>query len=474
MPPLRASLSRWSTVPTSGSITPTSTISSMERSWCWIAPSIRSTSTISPPVSRRASRKSPRSLRISCPMPISRSAPARLSSCRAYWRGRKERWTLPAPRRRWVIVRASTSAPGLPPPSKRSGRNVPKRRGKLPTPSQIPATAPMRGSRGWRWASKRRPHNAAVATQGRPVGTAGGRAARVADHVRDLLGGFEALQQRGRPAQREHLLLELLDRRALRFGAPGEVRLQLFDPGWARHHRVHGDIGSLGQFGAAARHRKLRGFRETVVDHFFGDEDGRFAGDEDHASPVALEHPWQIVPGHADAAHDVHVKHLLPFGIADLGELADVIDAGVVDENVDLTDGGDHSVAAFRGAEVARRAFDARLRPFGAQLGDRRVHRVLGAAIDNHGGAHFRKATRGRVTDATRRSRDQRAFSSQIQIHQLTPRDLTLAVTAPECHGPSLGDGAPAYRSFEQERLRRCLVGRQPLRRVVRLEHGLV
>jgi hypothetical protein len=96
------------------------------------------------------------------------------------------------------------------------------------------------------------------------------------------------------------------------------------------------------------------------------------------------------VPGQPDPAHDVDFEHPGPIGVLDVKEALRVIDAEIVDEDVDLGELLHQRGAARRIAEIER---------CGVHLGRRRSlldfrhgladHRLI-APVDDHLRAHLR------------------------------------------------------------------------------------
>ena len=90
--------------------------------------------------------------------------------------------------------------------------------------------------------------------------------------------------------------------------------------------------------------------------HLLRNEDAGFAGDEHDAAPVlAVQHPLQIMPGQAHAAHDVDLEHFGPVVILDIEKALGLVDAEIVDEDVDVGELRHQCGAARRGAEIERR-----------------------------------------------------------------------------------------------------------------------
>ena len=72
------------------------------------------------------------------------------------------------------------------------------------------------------------------------------------------------------------------------FGEPVDEIVDALGRGRSGEHGVDGDGRARGGFGEAAGDGELGGLGHAVVDHFHGDLESRFTGDEDDASPVLL------------------------------------------------------------------------------------------------------------------------------------------------------------------------------------------
>ena len=92
------------------------------------------------------------------------------------------------------------------------------------------------------------------------------------------------------------------------------------------------------------------------MDHLLGNEHAGFAGDEHDAAPLlVVQHPLQIMPGQTHPAHHVDFEHPGPVGILDIEKALRLVDAEIVDEDVDFGKLRSQRGAAFSAAEIDRR-----------------------------------------------------------------------------------------------------------------------
>ena len=75
----------------------------------------------------------------------------------------------------------------------------------------------------------------------------------------------------------------------------------------------------------------MRGLGHAVVNHFGGNLNSGFAGDEHDSSPVFFAHAGEIVAGEAHTAHDVGFEEARPIFIGNFFEGLGLEDAHVVD-----------------------------------------------------------------------------------------------------------------------------------------------
>ena len=143
-----------------------------------------------------------------------------------------------------------------------------------------------------------------------------------------------------------------------------------------------------------------------------------FARHEHHASPLlGIEHALQVVARQAHAAHDVDLEHGAPVLVGRVEEGLGLVDAEVVDQDVDRRKALDDGGAAFGGGQVDGRALRLGRRDGALDLGRGLGHRRLGAPVDDHGRAHAGQADGGCEADALGRAGDERHLACQVQIH---------------------------------------------------------
>src|SRR5882672_8762996 len=97
---------------------------------------------------------------------------------------------------------------------------------------------------------------------------------------------------------------------------------------------IHGDSGTGNGFRQTASDSHLRRLGHAVVDHFRGNVLCGFAGDENDAAPVFLQHAGKIAARKANAAQDVHFEKAEPVGIGNLEKWFGFKDSEIVDQDV--------------------------------------------------------------------------------------------------------------------------------------------
>ncbi len=142
------------------------------------------------------------------------------------------------------------------------------------------------------------------------------------------------------------------------------------------------------------------------------------AGDEHDAAPLlALEHPLQIMTRQPDAAHHIDLEHFCPVGILDVEERLGLVDAEIVDEDVDIGELRGQRRAALGAAEIQHRGVQLRRWRRLPDLCKGLIDCRLLAPVDDDFRAHLRKPRSRREPDAARRSGDERALSGEVDIH---------------------------------------------------------
>ena len=155
------------------------------------------------------------------------------------------------------------------------------------------------------------------------------------------------------------------------------------------------------------------------MNHLRRDEDAGFARDKNNPSPVALEHPFKIVPRHAYARHDVDVKIYLPSIVADLVKRLGPVNADIVDQHVDHRVRGSDGITAGSRAEISGDPDGVGGSDAFFEAGERIVYGSVGASVHDNLGAHLDEPHRGLEPDAAGGPRDQRRLAGEIKVHQL-------------------------------------------------------
>ena len=269
---------------------------------------------------------------------------------------------------------------------------------------------------------------------------------------------------RRRAIDPEELVFEFGHRLAGDLGAIGAHFLGVGRAGGSRQQRIDGDARALQLHGEAARDRELRGLGHAVVDHLARDVEGGFAGDEQHAAPAVPRHLRGVVAREADAAHDVDLEQTVPLGVGNFeGRLA-LVDAEVVDEDVDLRRVGEYGGGSLRGGAIRSDAVQTCPRDFLADGRHRLVHVRLLAAGDGHMRTFPSEALGNGVADAAGGARHERTPTLKLQIHAF-PSVLTRAATSRIDSlplGPDNGAGSPFYAPRSQPTTMQDAASRSP------------
>jgi hypothetical protein len=153
------------------------------------------------------------------------------------------------------------------------------------------------------------------------------------------------------------------------------------------------------------------------MDHLDWNLEPRLARDEDDATPVSLPHATHVVAGEPNAAHDVALEEAHPVRVRDLEEGLWLEDAHVVDEDVELREGGDHPLATLGTAHIGGDALDAGLAHHRAQPGKRLIDPLLSAAVDDDSSTLAGERRGGRKADAGGRAGDESTLAGESEIH---------------------------------------------------------
>jgi len=169
------------------------------------------------------------------------------------------------------------------------------------------------------------------------------------------------------------------------------------------------------------------------------------AGDEDNPSPAARQHLRQVIAGEAHAAQDVGLEDSRPLLVGDLIERLGLVDAQVVDQDVDAWHGGDYIEGPFGRCQISGDAANAGGGNAFLDRADRRIDTRGRAAAHDHRGPFARQCHRDRESDPGGGTAGQRRPSIKLQIHGDSPLPMTrAALQAPR--SPRVG--SPASRSL--------------------------
>ena len=127
------------------------------------------------------------------------------------------------------------------------------------------------------------------------------------------------------------------------------------------------------------------------------------------------------MPGQTHPAHHIDFEHPGPVGILDIEKAFRLVDAEIVDEDIDLGELRRQRRAALGAAEIDRRRMHLGIRRGLPDFGRGFSDRALLASVDDDFRAHLREPDRGRKPDAARRAGDERGLSCQVEIHELLP-----------------------------------------------------
>ena len=158
------------------------------------------------------------------------------------------------------------------------------------------------------------------------------------------------------------------------------------------------------------------------MDHFARHVEPGFARHEDDPSPAALGHAGRVAAREANAAHHIDLEEAQPVGVGDLEERLALIDAEVVDQNVDLRHAREHRLGAGGRCAVRGDAVGLRVGHRFAQARRARRRRRLRAAGDRDTRALGSQAAGDGKADARGRSDDQGVAILEMEIHVVSPR----------------------------------------------------
>ncbi len=153
------------------------------------------------------------------------------------------------------------------------------------------------------------------------------------------------------------------------------------------------------------------------MDHFDGNLLRGFAGNENDAPPVLLQHAGKVVAREANAAEHVDFKKTQPIGIGNIEKRFDFEDAEVVDEDVGFRDLLDEGLHPGGSSEVRRDAAEIRISDALADLLESRADASFGTAIDDHSCAFSRKCRGDGEANACGRAGHDCDLALESQVH---------------------------------------------------------
>ena len=131
----------------------------------------------------------------------------------------------------------------------------------------------------------------------------------------------------------------------------------------------------------------------------------------------ALGHRRSITAGEAHAAQHIDFEQAQPVAVRDLEERLALVDAEVVDQDVDVGDAREHRFRPRGGGAIRSDAIRLGVADRVAQPRERCIDRGLGAAGERDPRTLCGQAMRDGIADATGRAGDQCVAILQLQIH---------------------------------------------------------
>ncbi len=134
--------------------------------------------------------------------------------------------------------------------------------------------------------------------------------------------------------------------------------------------------------------------------HFLGNLQPGFARQKQYPAPATLSHVGCIVARQADCAHYIDVEETLPFLIGDIKERFGFEDAEIVHQDVGIRHLLEQQCRAFLRTEIGGDALQTSGGEFVADLRQRLVDALLGAAVHQYRRSGLRQAEGDRQADA--------------------------------------------------------------------------
>ncbi len=158
--------------------------------------------------------------------------------------------------------------------------------------------------------------------------------------------------------------------------------------------------------------------------------------------PIFGQHMGQIGAAQAHAAEEVGLDDGVPVVVGQLVEGLRLVDADVVDEDVDLRVALVDFAHVIDGAQVAGEGVECRLGVGLLDPFDRLGHAVVGAAVDDDFRAFGSQHLGDGVADARGRTGDQGGFFIELVIHG---HNLSTATPGGQVPGVFLSDLGPIH-----------------------------
>jgi hypothetical protein len=140
--------------------------------------------------------------------------------------------------------------------------------------------------------------------------------------------------------------------------------------------------------------------------------------EEMKTAEALVAHARPVMAGEAHGREHVGGEQPLPVGVGNLEGVLDLVNAGIVDQDIDLAGGLDHRGDAVGRGHITRRRNKPRLRHSLPDRCDRPLDVRRLAAVDRHLGAVARENFGNGAADAFGGAGDQRAQSGQIDLHE--------------------------------------------------------
>ena len=147
------------------------------------------------------------------------------------------------------------------------------------------------------------------------------------------------------------------------------------------------------------------------------DLDRALAGNKNDASPVAAEHPRQIMPAQPDTAQDVHFEEAQPVVISDFLKRFDFKNPQVVYQNLHFGEELDGSLHAVGIAEIGGQRLQLTAHSGIPQLLQRIAHSFFSPPVDDDRGSFLRQCFSDGKADAGGTACNQRTLTFEFEVY---------------------------------------------------------